>query len=128
MNARERIENRIQGRPSDRPPNMNIVMQFAARENGYPYGRVVRDGRLLAEGMLRCCERFGIDCLWTISDSMREAGDVGAAVVVPEEGVPYCPVPLVKRGAYGSAVCSYPGSRISHLHFFPLKPKVPGRS
>ena len=96
MNAMERMMNRIGGRPVDRPPNMNIVMLFAARETGHKYGQVIRDGRLLAEGMLRCYEKYGLDCLWTISDSVREPGDVGAEVVVPEDGVPYCPVPFIQ--------------------------------
>ena len=96
MNAMERLMNRIEGKPVDRVPNMNIVMLFAARETGYTYGQVVRNGRLLAEGMLRCYERYGLDCLWTISDSVREPGDVGAEVIVPEKGVPYCPVPFIR--------------------------------
>ena len=96
MNAYERMMGRIEGRPVDRIPNMNIVMLFAARETGHHYGQVVRNGRLLAEGMLRCYERYGIDCLWTISDSVREPGDVGAEVIVPEKGVPYCPVPFIR--------------------------------
>ena len=96
MNAFERMMNRIEGRPVDRPPNMNIVMLFAARETGHHYGQVIRNGRLLAEGMLRCHEKYGLDCLWTISDSVREPGDAGAEVVIPEQGVPYCPVPFIK--------------------------------
>ena len=96
MNAFERMMNRIDGKPVDRPPNMNIVMFFAARETGHHYGQVIRNGRLLAEGMLRCYEKYGIDCLWTISDSVREPGDVGAKVEVPLDGVPYCPVPFIQ--------------------------------
>ena len=96
VNAFERMMNRIDGKPVDRVPNMNIVMLFAARETGHHYGQVVRNGRLLAEGMLRCYEKYGLDCLWTISDSVREPGDVGAEVIVPEKGVPYCPVPFIQ--------------------------------
>ena len=71
MNSYERMLNRIQGKPVDRIPNMNIVMQFAARDVGLCYGQVVRNGRKLADGMLRCHDKYGIDCLWTISDSVR---------------------------------------------------------
>lgn len=91
--------NRIQGKPVDRVPNMNIVMQFAARDVGLTYGQVVRNGRLLADGMLRCHEKYGIDCLWTISDSVREPQDLGAEVIVPDNGVPYCPTPFIKEPA-----------------------------
>ena len=95
MNSFERLMNRIHGKPVDRIPNMNIVMQFAARETGRCYGQVVRNARLLAEGMLRCHEKYGIDCLWTISDSVREPQDLGAEVIVPDNGVPYCPRPFI---------------------------------
>ena len=97
MNSRERLLNRIQGRKTDRIPNMNIVMMFAAREMGLTYGRIVRDAALFTRGMEICYEKYGIDCLWTISDSMREATDLGAKVVVPEgDAVPFSPVPLVR--------------------------------
>lgn len=95
LNSYERLMNRIQGKPVDRVPNMNIVMQFAARETGHCYGQVVRNARLLADGMLRCHEKYGIDCLWTISDSVREPQDLGAEVIVPDNGVPYCPQPFI---------------------------------
>jgi len=95
LNSYERMINRIQGKPVDRVPNLNIVMFFAARESGYNYGQVIRNGRLLADGMLRCHEKYGIDCLWAISDSVREPQDMGAEVVVPENGVPFCPQPFI---------------------------------
>ena len=96
MNSYERMMNRIQGKAVDRVPNMNIVMQFAARDVGLCYGQVVRNGRKLADGMLRCHEKYGIDCLWTISDSVREPQDLGADVVVPDNGVPYCRTPFIE--------------------------------
>ncbi len=96
MNSYERLFNRIRGKEVDRIPNMNIVMQFAARETNHNYGQVVRNARLLADGMLRCHEKYHIDCLWTISDSVREPQDQGAEVIVPEKGVPYCPKPFVR--------------------------------
>lgn len=89
MNSYERMMGRIRGEKVDRVPNMNIVMMYAAKEIGLPYGRVVRDGRLMAQSMIRCYERYGIDCLDAISDSVREIEDMGAEVIVPETGVPY---------------------------------------
>lgn len=99
MNSYERMFSRIQGKPVDRIPNMNIVMQFAAQEMGFSYGQVVRNARRLADGMLRCHEKYGIDCLWTISDSVRETQDLGAEVIVPDQGVPYCPEPFIASPA-----------------------------
>ena len=95
MNAYERMMNRIAGKPVDRVPNRNLVMFFAARETGNHYGEVIRNGTLLAEGMLRCYEKYGIDCLHTITDSVREVEDLGAEVVIPLDGVPYLKKPFI---------------------------------
>ena len=99
MNAYERMMNRIAGKPVDRVPNMNLVMFFAARETGNHYGEVIRNGKLLAEGMLRCYEKYGIDCLHTISDSVREVEDLGAEVVIPLDGVPYLKKPFIAEAS-----------------------------
>ena len=97
MNAKERLLGRIAGKPIDRVPNMNIVMMFAARQMNLTYGKIVRDAKLLSRGMEICHEKFGIDCLWTISDSMREASDLGGNVTVPEgDAVPFCKTPLIR--------------------------------
>ncbi len=74
---------------------MNIVMIYAAEQLGYPYGKVVRDGKKLADSMLLCYERYGIDCLDVISDSVREIEDLGAEVVIPEKGVPHLKQPFI---------------------------------
>ena len=97
MNSLERMMNRIQGRPVDRIPNMSIVMQLAADENGYCYGEAVRTAPRLAEGMLRCREKYSLDCLWTISDPVRESQDLGADVEVPLRGVPHLRVPFIEE-------------------------------
>ncbi|MGI5960005.1 MAG: uroporphyrinogen decarboxylase family protein [Massiliimalia sp.] len=89
MNSYERLFARMEGKPVDRLPNLNIVMMFAARQIGVPYGKYVTDHRLLAEGVWKCYEKFGIDCLCAISDPMREAEGLGAKVVIPEDDVPY---------------------------------------
>ena len=89
MNSFERVMNRFAGKPVDRVPNLSIVMMFAAREIGKSYSACCRDYRLLAEGALRCHERYGIDMVCAISDSLREAEGFGTQVIFPEEGVPY---------------------------------------
>lgn len=96
MNAYERLFGRMAGKKVDRIPNMAIVMQFAGRHVGVPYGKMVSDYRVLADCMQRCQEDFHLDCFWTISDPMREAEGFGSKVVVPEDGVPYAPEPLIK--------------------------------
>lgn len=97
MTPRERVLNRIVGKPVDRIPNLNIIMLFAARYNGVPYGRYVTDYRCLVEGNLKCCKEFGIDMVSTISDPMRETSAFGANVVIPKDGVPYSDGILLKE-------------------------------
>ena len=89
MNSFERVMNRLQGKPVDRVPNLSIVMMFAAKEIGKTFSDCCKDHRLLAEAALRCHERYGIDMVCAISDSLREAEGFGTQVIFPEEGVPY---------------------------------------
>lgn len=89
MNSFERVLNRLEGKPVDRIPNLSIVMLFAAKELGVSYSACCRDYRLLADAAFLCHERYGIDMVCAISDSVREAEGFGTEVVFPEEGVPY---------------------------------------
>ena len=91
MNSFERVMNRLQGKPVDRIPNMSIVMMFAAKEIGKSYSACCRDYRLLADAAFHCHEKYGIDMVCAISDSLREAEGFGSQVVFPEVGVPYAP-------------------------------------
>lgn len=99
MNSMERVLARLAGKPVDRIPNLNIFMMMPARQLGVPYGTYVSDYRRLVDGVLYCREQFDTDCLCVISDPMRETEGMGAAVVVPEDNVPYSPTPFVKTVA-----------------------------
>ena len=89
MNSFERVMNRLAGKPVDRIPNLSIVMMFAAKELGVTFSACCSDFRLLADAAFCCHERYGIDMVCAISDSMREAEGFGTEVVFPEDGVPY---------------------------------------
>ena len=95
MTPRERVFARLEGKPVDRIPNLNIIMQFSAWQSGKRYREYVSDFRVLTACDLAASEKFGIDLLCAISDPMREAEGFGAEVVLPEDGVPYSPVPLL---------------------------------
>jgi len=97
MNSFERVFARFEGKPVDRIPNLCIVMQFAGDMFQVPYGRMVSDYRVFADAMCRCTEQLHLDCLWAISDPMREAEGFGAEVVIPENGVPYSRRPLIQN-------------------------------
>ena len=97
MNSYQRVMNRLSGKTVDRIPNLNIFMTMPAKQLGIPYGQYVTDYRKLVDGVLYCYEQFETDCYCAISDSMREAEGFGASVVIPDDGVPYSPDPLIKN-------------------------------
>jgi MtaA/CmuA family methyltransferase len=96
MNSFERVFARMDGSQVDRIPNLCIVMQYAGDLYKVPYGRMVSDYRIFADAMCYCTELLHLDCLWAISDPMREAEGFGADVIIPENGVPYSRRPLIQ--------------------------------
>lgn len=94
-NAKERVFQKLAGKETDRIPNLNIVMLFAAREAGVSFRQYCRDHEALARGNMLCAQRYGIDVVTTMSDPMREAHDLGTEVEFPEDDVPYARVSLL---------------------------------
>ena len=95
MNPRERLTRRLRGQPVDRPPNLDIMMTFAAHYIGQPLSRYYLDYRVLCDANLAVQEAFALDVVQTISDPFREAADFGARVEFPEDNLPVCKVPLL---------------------------------
>jgi len=89
MNAKQRLFSVLNGEKPDRIPNLNIIMQFAAKEIGVPYSVYCRQHEKLVDGNILCAEKFGLDCVTTMSDPMKEASAFGSEVIFPEDGVPY---------------------------------------
>lgn len=89
MNSYERVMRTMEGKEVDYLPNMSLVMAFAAKQIGVPYGQYVSDYRLLTKGLLHCYEKYALDMVCVISDPMREAEGFGAEVIIPEDDVPY---------------------------------------
>jgi uroporphyrinogen decarboxylase len=89
MNSKERVYARINNRPVDRIPNLNILMFFAAKEIGVPYSEYCQDYRKLVYGNIECMRKYGIDAVSAISDPMRECADMGLEVEFPADGVPH---------------------------------------
>jgi len=75
-------------REPDRVPVSPLIMTFAARLAGIPYGDYCRYGELLAQAQLACIRRFGYDSVNVTSDAVREAETVGALVFWQEDEVP----------------------------------------
>ena len=97
MNSIERVESRLKRQPVDKVPNLNIIMQFAARHIDVPYGKYCTDHRYLVEGNIRCCRDFGIDMVSAISDPFRETAGFGGNVVILDDDVPRCTDYLIKE-------------------------------
>jgi uroporphyrinogen decarboxylase len=95
MTSLERLNARLEGKAVDKIPNMNILMALVAKEAGVSYREYVSDYRKLVEGNLICAEKYGLDSVSVISDPMRETAAFGAAVVFPENAVPFAEKPLV---------------------------------
>jgi len=88
MTPYERVFKRLEGKEVDKIPNLNIIMAFAAKFIGVPYSKYVTDYRYLVEGNIKCCEKFGIDMVSSISDPCRESHDLGANIKFPYDDVP----------------------------------------
>lgn len=125
MNSYERMLARSSGQPVDRPPNFNIMMQFAAHYIGQPLARYYQDYRVLCAANYAVQEAFGLDILQAISDPYREAADLGAQVEFPDDGLPICRVPLLAEpGDLNKLKAPEPGSgrrmsdRLEAVHHF----------
>ena len=97
MNSIERVERRLGRKAVDRVPNLNIIMQFAARYINIPYGKYCTDYRYLVEGNIKCCRDFGIDMVSVISDPFRETSGMGGNVAILEDDTPRCTDQLIKE-------------------------------
>lgn len=95
MNAYERFANRLAGQPVDRPPNFDIMMQFAVHYVKQPLRAYYRDYRCLVEANLAVLEAFDLDIVQAISDPYRETHDFGASIEYPPDGLPLSVVPLL---------------------------------
>ena len=96
MNAKERFFAYISGKPVDRVPNLNIIMQFGAQYTGEPYSRYLNDYKCLVDAEIRVAREFGIDCVCAISDPYREAEGYGLEVYYPHNDLSICKGPLLK--------------------------------
>jgi MtaA/CmuA family methyltransferase len=116
MNSCERLNKRLRGEAVDRPPNLDIVMTFAAHYIGEPLSRYYQDYRVLCAANFSVQQEFDLDLLQAISDPYREAADFGAEITFPDDGLPLCPQPLLLETGQLSKLrrpSPYTGKRMS---------------
>lgn len=97
MTSYERVHNRLQGKPVDRAPNLNILMAFASQFIVAGFDKFCLDYRVLVEANIKCNEYFGIDMLNTMSDAFRETYDFGAKIEFPHDSLPICREHFIKE-------------------------------
>lgn len=95
MNSLERLKHRLRGEEVDRPPNLDIVMTFAAHHIGRPLSQFYLDHRVLVDANLCVAEDFNLDIVQAISDPFREAADFGLEVEFPVDNLPVNRKPLL---------------------------------
>ena len=99
MTPKERLFARLAGKPVDKVPNLTIVMQFAARYAGVPYGQFCSNHRALVDAQTKTAKDFGLDILSAMSDPYRECYDFGAAIRYRTDDLPVCEKPLLTEAA-----------------------------
>ncbi len=97
MNSYDRVMNRLRGDPVDRPPNFDIMMQFAAHYINQPLSRYYQDYRVLGEANFAVQQAFELDLVQAISDPYRETADFGAEIEFPEDSLPLSHIPLLQE-------------------------------
>jgi MtaA/CmuA family methyltransferase len=95
MNSMERFKHRLRGNAVDRPPNLDIMMTFAAHHIRKPLSQFYLDYRVLVDANLSVAEDFNLDIVQAISDPYREAADFGLEVEFPEDNLPVNRKPLL---------------------------------
>jgi MtaA/CmuA family methyltransferase len=88
MNSLERLNRRLRGESVDRPPNMDILMTFAAHHIGKNLCSYYLDHRVLVDANLSVVDDFNLDIVQAISDPFREACDFGLEVEFPTDNLP----------------------------------------
>jgi MtaA/CmuA family methyltransferase len=99
MNAFERMQNRLAGKPVDRIPNFNIYMALGARHIGARLSDYYLDYHVLVQANLAMAADFQVDIVQAISDPYREACDLGLEVAFPPDGLPLRKIPLILEPA-----------------------------
>lgn len=88
MNSKERFFARMQNKPVDKIPNLNIIMTFGSNYIKKPHSNFLNDYRVLTEANIKCAQDFGIDIVSTISCPYREAEGFGLKIKYPIDDLP----------------------------------------
>ncbi|MBQ3141634.1 MAG: uroporphyrinogen decarboxylase family protein [Clostridia bacterium] len=90
MTSKQRVMNRLAGKPVDRIPNFSILMGFSARYCGMTVADYCKSYQSLVPANITTARDFGLDILSTMSDAYRETADYGAELIFPTDSYPHC--------------------------------------
>lgn len=76
MTGLERVKAVVEGRDYDRPPVAPMLMLFAGKYAGIPFGEYCRSGEKMAEAQLKAMRGIGTDIVLVCSDPAREVIDI----------------------------------------------------
>lgn len=96
MNAIQRLDAFIQGREIDAIPVHPLLMQFAARQSGVPFGDYCRNHRDQARSMMEAARKFEARCVHPSGYPYCEARAYGLQVEYPVDNLPLAPDHLIK--------------------------------
>ncbi|MHC4941943.1 MAG: uroporphyrinogen decarboxylase family protein [Planctomycetota bacterium] len=101
ISPRRRVIDALEGKPTDRCPVGPLAVHFTASAAGESLRAYSTQARVLAECVIRYCERFHPDAVWVSADTWITAQAMGAEVCFPEENQPPCGsgAPLIRQPA-----------------------------
>jgi len=83
--------------PVDRPPNLNLLMSFAAKHANVPYSKFCLDPESMVIANIKCHEDFGVDAVTTMSDPYAETDDFGSEIEYPHDSNPISRIPFLRE-------------------------------
>ncbi len=103
MNALQRTQSAIRGRPVDRLPCFPILIAPACQLVGVKQGDYSQDADVMADTLLRARELTGADGIYVSRDNWVQHQALGGAMVFPEDDEPNGEAPQARghRGCTG---------------------------
>lgn len=89
MNSRELIERTLAGDAVPRFPAGPLAVHFCAKYAGVSVHRYTSDAGVLADSVIRYCERFRPDAVWVSADTWVNAQAMGARVGAASDDLPW---------------------------------------
>ena len=109
MKAGNRAKNFIKGEKVDQIPFHPLVMQWASKQAGVPYGKYCTDHVSQVNAMGYCIENLGLEWVHPSGFAYCEAEAYGLNVIYPENNLPFNKGHLIKD--FDQDI-----SKIKHLH------------